>query len=389
MSDAPKRAFPRPDYASIGLYSPDRRPVEIDLCDNTNRWGVHPDALAAVRNADVERLTRYPILYSDELRAACAERFGIEPDQVTTGAGSDDVLDSLWRSIAEYGGLVRWPAPTFSMIEPFCRMNGRTAGPVAWADAVADPMILLEPDPVEGDPVLVYVCRPNNPTGHSVDRGWIDELVAAADERPNGGPVLVFDEAYAEYAKETLIPLAVERPRTLVTRTLSKAYGLAGLRVGVGIGTRETVLEIEKSRGPYKVSQLAEIAAVAALRDAGDWVAGTVEQAIQNRERFIEEVRSRGFDTLPSSGNFVFLMVADGTSTELSNALREHGVAVRPFATEAGFPEGLRVSIGRWEELERVLEAIDAIGDAMGPTERPIPELVRASAPARPAEATS
>jgi len=374
MSDRPKPGFPRPDYAGIGLYSPDRRPVEVDLCDNTNRWGVHPDALAAVRNADVERLTRYPILYSDELRAAAAERFGVTPDQITTGAGSDDVLDSLWRSIAEYGGLVRWPAPTFSMIEPFCRMNGREAGPVAWADAVADPTILLE-----DDPVLVYVCRPNNPTGHSVDRDWIDELVAAADALPGGGPVLVFDEAYGEYAKETLIPLAVSRPRTLVTRTLSKAYGLAGLRVGVGIGTRDMVLEIEKSRGPYKVSQLAEIAAVAALRDEGGWVADTVDQAIENRERFIEEIRTRGFETLPSSGNYVFLMVADGTATELSNAFREHGVAVRPFATEAGFPEGLRVSIGRWEEMARVLGAMDALKDVMKPTERAVPVLVRST----------
>jgi len=372
MSRSPAPGFPRPDYASIGLYSPDRRPVEVDLCDNTNRWGVHPEALAAVHEADVERLTRYPILYSDALREAAAERFGVEPDQVTTGAGSDGVLDSLWRSIAEYGGTVRWPAPTFSMIEPFCRMNGRDAAPVAWEDAVADPTLLLE-----GAPVIVYVCRPNNPTGHSVDRAWVDQLVAGADAMPDGGPVLVFDEAYAEYAGETLIPLAVSRPRTVVTRTLSKAFGLAGLRVGMGFGTRETVLEIEKSRGPYKVGQLGEIAGIAALRDAGGWVADTVRQAVENRERFVAELRARGHEPLPSSGNFVFVPVADGTSQALSNAFRDHGVAVRPFATEEGFPEGLRVSIGRWEEMARVLEVVDTLRDLMRPSERPLPKLTR------------
>jgi len=376
MSRAPKPGFPRPDYAAIDLYAPDRRPVPVDLCDNTNRWGAHPDALAAVRGADVERLTRYPILYADELRAAAAEVFGVAPDNVTTGAGSDDVLDSLWRAVGEYGGVVRWPAPTFSMIEPFCRMNGRVGRPVAWVDAVADPTLLLEEDPV-----LVYVCRPNNPTGHSVERGWIDELVAAADARPDGGPVLVFDEAYGEYARETLIPLAVERPRTLVTRTLSKAYGLAGLRVGLGFGTREAVLEVEKSRGPYKVSQLAEIAAVAALRDAGGWVVDTVERAIENRERFLAEVAARGFTALPSTANFVFLLVADGTAREVSNAFREHGVAVRPFAVESGFPEGMRVSIGRWEEMARVLEVIDALGDRLQPSAGPVPALTRTATP--------
>ena len=117
----------------------------------------------------MERLTRYPVLYADPLREAAADVFGVDPGQVTTGAGSDDVLDSLWRAVAEYGGAVRYPAPTFSMIEPFCRMNGREARPVPWVEALADPTVLLE-----GDPCLVYVCRPNNPTGHVAERTWID-----------------------------------------------------------------------------------------------------------------------------------------------------------------------------------------------------------------------
>ncbi len=369
MSRAPRPGFPRPDYASIDLYSPDRRPVPVDLCDNTNRWGAHPDALAAVRDAGVERLTRYPVLYADPLREAAAEAFGVLPQQVTTGAGSDDVLDSLWRAVAEFGGSIRYPAPTFSMIEPLSRMNGREARPVAWADAIADPSVLLD-----GDPCLVYVCRPNNPTGYSVDRAWIDALLAAADERAGGftedpvtgspggvAPVLVFDEAYADYADDTLIPLAVERPRTLVIRTMSKAYGLAGLRVGFGIGSESTVLEVEKSRGPYKVNHVAEVAGAAALRDEPGWVAATIAEAVANRERFVAELVRRGLDPLPSSANFVFLPVADGRARDLSDAFREHGVAIRPFVAEAGFSEGIRVSIGPWDEMARVLDVIDAL----------------------------
>jgi histidinol-phosphate aminotransferase len=361
----PKPGFPRPDYASIELYSPDRRPVSVDLCDNTNRWGAHPDALDAVRGAAVERLTRYPVLYADPLREAAADAFGVRPDQVSTGAGSDDVLDSLWRAVAEYGGAIRYPAPTFSMIEPLCRMNGREARPVTWAAATSDPSILLE-----GDPCLVYVCRPNNPTGHSVDRAWIDDLLAAADERAANGPaetapVMVFDEAYADYADDTLIPLAVERPRTIVMRTLSKAYGLAGLRAGFGIGAAETVLEVEKSRGPYKVNHIAEVAGAAALRDEAGWMERTVEEAVANRERFVAELERRGLGPLPSQANFVFLPVPEGAARDLSNAFRAHDVAIRPFAAEAGFAEGIRISVGVWEEMARVLEVVDALRDEL------------------------
>jgi histidinol-phosphate aminotransferase len=370
MSRTPQPGFPRPDYAGIDLYAPDRKRVEVDLSDNTNRWGAHPDALEAVRTASVERLTRYPVLYADALREAAAARFGVRPEQVTTGAGSDDVLDSLWRATAEFGGTVRYPAPTFSMIAPFCRMNGREPSPVPWADTAADPTLLLE-----GDPCLVYVCRPNNPTGHSVDRGWVDALLEAASALPGGGPVVVFDEAYADYAGETLIPLAIERPRTLVVRTLSKAYALAGARVGLGFGTADTVLEVEKSRGPYKVGQLSELAAVAALNDAGGWVARTVEEAIANRERFADELRARGFDPLPSSANYLFVPVADGTVTEVASAIRAHDVQFRPFPAEAGFLEGMRISIGPWGEMERFLSALDALGDLVRPAGRGAPPL--------------
>ncbi|MDT8368387.1 MAG: aminotransferase class I/II-fold pyridoxal phosphate-dependent enzyme [Longimicrobiales bacterium] len=365
---APRPGFPRPDYRALELYAPDRRPVTVDLSDNTNRWGAHPGALAAVRGAAAERLVRYPALYADVLREAAAARFDVSPEQVTTGAGSDDILDSLWRAAREFGGAVRYPAPTFSMIEPFCRMNGREARPLPWADAVEDPTRLLE-----GDPCLVYICRPNNPTGSSVERSWIDTLLAAADARADGGPLVVFDEAYADYADDatdaTLIPLATRRPRTLVIRTLSKAYALAGVRVGLGFGTVGTVLEAEKSRGPYKVNQLAEVAAIAALRDEEGWVARTVEAAVGNRKRFETELRGRGFAPLPSQANFLFIPVAAGTARDLSDAFREHDVALRPFAAGLGAPDGLRVSIGPWDEMARFLEVLDLLGDAVQPAE--------------------
>lgn len=345
--------FPRSDYRALDLYAPDRRPVGTDLSDNTNLWGTHPGALETVRSADLDALARYPHLYADDLRQAAADRFGVERNQVATGCGSDDVLDSLWRAVARDGGVVRYPAPTFSMIEPLSLMNGREARPVAWSVALADPGRLLE-----DDPALVYVCRPNNPTGFQPSADWLETLM---EEAGDSGPVLLFDEAYADFAGETLIPRVLAHPRAMVARTLSKAYGLAGMRVGLGIGRRQLIAEVEKSRGPYKVARLAEAAAVAALRDAEGWVTATVAEAVANRDRLAAELEGRGLAPLPSHANFILLPVGEGQARDFSNALRERDVAVRPFPDCPDVGDTLRVTVGPWPLMGRFLDALDAV----------------------------
>jgi histidinol-phosphate aminotransferase len=347
-------SFPRPDYQRLDLYTPDRRPVEVDLSDNTNLWGTHPGALEVVRTADLHDLARYPHLYADDLRRAAAERYGVRADEVATGCGSDDILDSLWRAIAIEGGTVRYPAPTFSMVEPLSTMNGRTARPIAWSAALDDPRRLLE-----GDPALVYVCRPNNPTGQQAPAEWVDALLEAAGPE---GPVVLLDEAYADFAGETLIPRVVDHPRALVVRTLSKAYGLAGLRVGLGFGSTALIREVEKSRGPYKVNRLAEAAAVVALRDEEGWVDATVAESIRNRERLWKALDRRGLAPLPSWTNFILIPVPDGEARAIAQRLREHQVGVRPFPNCPDVGDALRVTVGPWPLMERFLAALDEAG---------------------------
>ncbi len=346
--------FPRPDYQTLDLYTPDRRPVEVDLSDNTNLWGTHPAALEVVRTADLHALARYPHLYADDLRNAAAERFEVLPTQVATGCGSDDILDSLWRALAVQGGMVRYPAPTFSMVEPLSAMNGRNARSIPWSDALDDPLRLLE-----GDPALVYVCRPNNPTGQQAPLDWVETLLGAI---PADGPVILLDEAYAEFAGETLIQRVLSHPRALVSRTLSKAYGLAGLRVGLAFGNAGLIREVEKSRGPYKVNRLAEAAAVAALRDEAGWIEATVTEAIENRDRLWAALHQRGLAPLPSRTNFILFPVPEGRARELALALREHEVAVRPFPDCPDVGDALRVTVGPWPLMERLLIALDAVG---------------------------
>lgn len=353
MTDSPMPAFPRGDYAALHRYDPGRTPVAVDLSDNTNLWGTHPDALAVLRNAGVDDLARYPDLYADTLREAVAERFGVSAECVTTGAGSDDVLDASWRASFTSGARVAWPAPTFSMVEAFCAMNGLEARPVPWTEAEADPGVLLR-----GDPTVVYVCRPNNPTGASCAVGWLEALIS---ERGARMPLVIVDEAYADFAGETFIERAAELPNVLVARTMSKAYGLAGLRCGFAVGRPDVVEAIDKARGPYKVARLTAAAAAAALRDETGWLPRTVAECIENRDRFTAEVDLRGVAWLPSRANFVLIAAPGGDARAAAIALRERSVGVRPFSDVPDIGEGLRVTVGPWPMMERFLEAFDEV----------------------------
>jgi histidinol-phosphate aminotransferase len=357
--------FPREDYADLNRYDPGRSPVPVDLSDNTNLWGPHPAALARVRAATPDDLRSYPELYADTLRAAVSDRFGVDPACVTTGAGSDDVLDSAFRAAYGPGQTVTYPAPTFSMVGDLARMNGMQPRPIPWREALDDPRALLE-----GDPAIVFLCRPNNPTGAQLPEEWVERLIGYAAEagggeaaglRRAGGPLIVLDEAYADFAEETLVPWAPKHPRLLVTRTCSKAYGLAGLRCGFGVANPEVVTEVDKSRGPYKVSRLAAELAAIAVRDEDRWVARTTEECLENRWRLSEALDERELTQLPSSANFILFATPSGGASHDAAALRDAGVQVRPFSDIPDLGDGLRVTVGPWPLMERFLEALDTL----------------------------
>ncbi len=345
--------FPREDYRPLHPYDPGRTPVPVDLSDNTNLWGPHPAALEVVRLAPPQSLTRYPSVYAGELKSAIARKLGVPPETITTGCGSDDLLDSIFRAAALPPGRMAFPHPTFSMVEAFARMNGMEPRGVPLEEAETDPARLLTERPD-----LIYLCRPNNPTGSSLTWEWVMELLALGG---SGGPVVVLDEAYADFAGENLLREAVESERLLVLRTLSKVYGLAGLRVGFAVGPPALVEEVEKSRGPYKVSGLAERAAVAALDDASGWLEDVVRETVENRERLFRELRTRGLRPLPSRANFLLVPVEPADAREVNRAMKERGVAVRPFPGLPGTGDALRVTVGPWEMMERFLAVLDEL----------------------------
>ena len=345
---------PRSAYRHLSTYDPARPALPLDLSANTNLWGPCPAARTALVEADP---TRYPTPYADALKAALADAWCVEPPQVTTGCGSDDVLDSTIRAFCEPGARVAFPWPTFGMTGEFARMNAAHAVPVATAhdgmldDAALDALAAAD---------VAYLCRPNNPTGGMVPREDVVELL----RRARG--LIVVDEAYGEFAGESLLPDVLASGRGVVLRTFSKAYGLAGLRVGYALGPAALVRAIEISRGPYKVGALAERAAVAALRDGGDWVAEVVHATATNRSRLTAELRARGLRVAPSEGNFI--LFAQGAATGivpdwaggLKAALAERGVGVRAFPELPGSGDAIRVTVGPWPSMQSFLAALDA-----------------------------
>ncbi|GAC1489630.1 MAG: histidinol-phosphate transaminase [Gemmatimonadaceae bacterium] len=336
----------RASYREISLYTPDRTPCPVDLSDNTNLWGIPPAVASAIRDATISSFTRYPNVYAQDVKVALGAYLGIEAACIVTGCGSDDVLDSAVRAFGEPGQRIAHPDPSFQMVPLFARMNGLI--PVGFpltATFDIDPSQVLATDAR-----IIYLCSPNNPTGAAFSRDAIEAVLDGARG------IVVLDEAYAEYAGISAVDLIGRSDRLLIVRTLSKAFGLAGLRLGYAAGAPALVAEVEKSRGPYKVNAVAERAALAALGEGRSWVDAKIAEAIGNRERLAHRLRCMGLQPLPSSANFLLVPVRDATT--LNDLLRQRGVAVRPFSALPGIGDALRISLGPWAMVEEALKSL-------------------------------
>ena len=332
----------------------------VDLSDNTNLWGAPPAAVRALREAPAESLSRYPSVYSEPLHEAILRYVnldGVAGMGVVTGCGSDDVLDSTMRAFGAPGERIVFSSPTFSMVPLLARLNG--------LDPVAIP--LTNAFDVDADRVvdarakITYLCAPNNPTATPVSRAAVEYVVA------NTSGIVLLDEAYAEFAPEVFVELVKQSDRLIVARTFSKAFGLAGLRVGYGVGSAQLAHDVERARGPYKVSGLAERAVLAALEPTADgvnWVRAHARLAVDNRDRLIAALSRAGLEPVPSAANFVLVPIA--RAFEIAQRMRAQGVAVRSFT---GLPleidafarvggSALRIGVGPWDMMETMLSVL-------------------------------
>jgi len=314
----------------------------LDLSDNTNRWGMPPSAERALRQYATTGLSRYPDAYATALKQAIASYCDVDADRVVTGCGSDDVLDAAIRACRQPGDALATIAPSFTMIPLFAQLNALDLAPVpllpSW-DIDAEGLLATRA-------TVTYLCSPNNPTGTLASRASVERVVDGA------AGIVIMDEAYTEFTDANFLDLARTRTNVLVVRTLSKAFGLAGLRVGYAIGDPALVRRVEHSRGPFKVTGFAAAAAIAALGDGREWVSARAALARDARQWLTARLRERGMEPAPAFGNFVFVPLPDAPA--VVDHMRSRGVAVRAF------PNGLRITVGPPHELVDALDAFDA-----------------------------
>jgi histidinol-phosphate aminotransferase len=338
----------RAALCEIVAYNTDRVAAACELGDNTNPFGAPPSALRAVRAAPEDDLFRYPGTASVETRRLLAAYAGVRPEEIITGCGSDDMLESSFAALAEPGEAVAYSEPTFSMVPPFIRLGGLVPVPVAFKpdhDIDADALLATGAR-------IIYLCTPNNPTGTEASRRAVERVLEHAPG------IVVLDEAYAEFAEHRYMSLAPAHGRLVVTRTMSKAWGMAGMRFGYAAAAPALIAEIEKVRGPYRVTALAERAVVAALTQDVDWVRHTVRRTTELRERLALDLRTRGFAPLPSAANFLLVPIPDAPA--VAARMREQGVVVRGYRAVPGIGDAMRISVGTDPEIDTVLRAFDA-----------------------------
>ena len=354
------RRIAKAHVAQIRPYQPGK-PIEelerelgisgaIKLASNENPVGPSPKALLAAREALAD-VNRYPDAGCFALRRRLATHLGVDPDELLIGAGADEVLGLIAQTYLGPGDEAVFAWPSFAMYPIVVQAAGAIAvTPPLDADLVHDLDAMAAA--VSPRTRVVFVCNPNNPTGTAVGAEAFDRFVRCLP----ADVILAVDEAYFEYARRPDFPRAIEwvrrRPGTVVLRTFSKIYGLAGLRVGYGISDPETIGLLHRTRHPFNVSLVAQAAAIAALDDAPHVEASRRINA-EGLAYLGRELPSIGVRVWPTETNFVLADAGPGAH----DALLREGVIVRPMAG-FGLPDHVRITIGLPDENERLVKTL-------------------------------
>ena len=351
-----------PEYIrSISPYQPGKPIADLErelglthiikLASNENPLGPSPRAVAAIEQA-LPELARYPDGNGFELKAALAARHQVKQEQIILGNGSNDILELVARTFLGKGSSAVFSQHSFAVYPLVTQAVGATGieAPARQFGHHMDAMVSA----IRPDTRVMFLANPNNPTGTFIEG---PELQAALRRVPHH-VLVVLDEAYTEYLasaqRSNAISWLSEIPNLLVSRTFSKAYGLAGLRVGFGVARAGIVDLMNRVRQPFNVNALALTAAVAALDDSA-FLQKTCALNNAGMAQLLTGVRALGLEYIPSFGNFISIKVGDGA--RVYQALLKRGVIVRPVASYQ-MPQYLRVTVGLETENAAFLAAL-------------------------------
>jgi histidinol-phosphate aminotransferase len=362
-----ERSLFRPDIDRIEGYTPGEQPQEagwIKLNTNENPYPPSPAVRAAIASAAEGRLNVYPDPLAAAFRKKAAALYGVDPEWVLPGNGSDECLTLITRAFVDPGELVTYPYPSYILYETLADLQGgrherlRLNGDWSWNDEVTRPLIEQSK--------LTFVPNPNSPSGNAWTRDEIRKLIPPAG-------MLVLDGAYADFSDEPDRADLLPEPggeRVIISRTFSKSYSLAGIRFGFAIAHPDVILGLRKVKDSYNCNALSLAAALAAIDDQA-WMRANVERICATRSRLTGALRACGFHVVDSQANFVWATRPTGSPgpahREIYERLKDRKILVRYMRFPEAIREdsgssteidGLRITVGTDDEINGLLSAL-------------------------------
>ncbi|HZC97330.1 MAG TPA: histidinol-phosphate transaminase [Bradyrhizobium sp.] len=346
--------FWSPVVHGLSPYVPGEQPKLdgiVKLNTNENPYPPSPRVLTAIAAA-TDRLRLYPDSHASSLRETIAACYGVAPEQVFVGNGSDEVLAHTFQALLKHDAPLLFPDITYSFYPVYCGLYG-----VRYEEVPLDAAMRVQIADFRRPCSAILLPNPNAPTGIGLPRRAIEALVA---EHPD--QLVVIDEAYVDFGAESAVSLVARHDNLLVVQTLSKSRALAGLRVGFAIGQRPLIEALERvkdSFNSYPLDCLAIGGAVAAIED-DEWFQATRERIMASRESLAHALSELGFEVLPSMANFVFARHRSHGGAHLAARLREHGVLVRHFQ-KPRIEDFLRITVGTDDQCRRLIAVLRSL----------------------------
>ncbi|WP_083435005.1 histidinol-phosphate transaminase [Rhodopirellula islandica] len=342
----------RPALSKMKPYIPGEQPPPgkfIKLNTNENPYPPPAPVVSAIQSAATGPLNRYPDPMATSFRRAAADALGLPgPEWVLAGNGSDEILTLLVRGFVGEGESLRLPYPSYILYRTLADIQGANWEQVPFNDPWELPQSFGEN---RDDLKLVLLPNPNSPSGTIVSKSQIAELSNSLD------CPLVIDEAYADFAEENCLDLVQSNDNIFVTRTLSKSYGLAGIRFGFLVAQPHVIAELTKIKDSYNCDAISIAAATAAM-GCQDWLADVVAKMNVTRERLTVGLRALGFDVTPSHANFVWCRHPEGKHAEIHQYLKQSQILIR-YMDFPDWGDGLRISVGTDEQIDACLLMIE------------------------------
>jgi len=345
--------FVRANVRDMQGYTPGEQPGAgervVKLNTNENPFAPSDKVMQAIAQVEPEMLRRYPDPVATKFRVAAARVLGVKPEMILAGNGSDDVLTIATRTFVPPDGVLACPEPTYSLYAVLARLEDARYAPVPWEKDWSLPTDAL----LDCKADAIYLANPNAPSGTFVSPTKVEELA-----RKFRGLVLI-DEAYVDFADDTCLTLVKEYANVVISRTLSKAYSLAGLRFGYAVAQPQVIEQMAKVKDSYNCDAIAVVAATAAIEDQ-DYARRSWEFVKSERQRLSSELTQLGWTVAKSQANFILASAPSGRGKDVYLGLKQQGILVRHW-DKPGLSDKIRITVGQSQENNALLAGIKAL----------------------------